>query len=120
MGDGDADHDFGWTAEESEILRQAIADSELLSSAESVRAYLREMRDQKPADEMGAGSDLVRAYELLVFEEAKKRTGAGVAFLDLVMAGRAGLQRAAEKYDPASGYPFDAYARWWIRRALEI
>lgn len=120
VNDAAANRDFGWTVEETGILAGMIADADLLSSAESVRAYLLGVANQQPPLGPVEQKDLAGAHQYLVIEEAKKRTGAGTAFLDLIVAGGAGLARAAQKYDPASGYPFDAYAQWWIRRALEI
>ncbi len=120
MGDWDADHDFGWTVEETGILAARIADADLVASADSVRAYLDGVRNQQPPAGPVEKADLADEHRYLVVAEAKKRTGAGTAFLDLIAAGEAGLARAAEKYDPASGCPFDTYARWWICRALEI
>ena len=100
--------EFGWSAAEPDKLRRSIRDADLVASAESVRAYLKEVTD--PAN----------AHRHLVIEEAKKRTGAGVAFLDLIAAGEAGLRRAEETFDPSAGHSFAAHARWWIRRALDI
>lgn len=120
VSDLDGYREFGWTANEPEILRGMIADADMVASADSVRAFLRRVADQPLPHGQIDETDLVGAHLYLVVAEAKNRTGAGVAFLDLIAAGGAGLSRAAEKYDPASGHPFDAYAQWWIRRALDL
>ncbi|SCX12812.1 sigma factor [Mycolicibacterium fluoranthenivorans] len=103
--------EFGWTAAEAANLRQAIRDADYLATVESWRAYLHGVDDETAPD---------RPYRYLVMAEAKSRTGAGVAFLDLLIAGGAGLQRAMETFDPAAGHPFTVHAQWWIRRAMTL
>jgi len=49
---------------------------------------------------------------------AKRYTGRGMLFLDLIQEGNLGLIRAVDKYDPDKGYPFTTYATWWIRQAI--
>ena len=158
-----ASGDFVWDEEESEALRQARKDAELTASADSVRAYLKQIgkvallnaeeevelakrieaglyATQKVAELAEAGqklpvqqrrdmqwicrdgerakNHLLEANLRLVVSLAKRYTGRGMAFLDLIQEGNLGLIRAVEKFDYTKGYKFSTYATWWIRQAI--
>jgi RNA polymerase primary sigma factor len=92
----------------AEQLRQAE------QSPEEVRWDLRLI----VRDGQRARNHLVEANLRLVVSLAKRYTGRGMAFLDLIQEGSFGLIRAVEKFDYAKGYKFSTYATWWIRQAL--
>ena len=160
---GKASGDFVWDEEESEALRQARKDAELTASADSVRAYLKQIgkvallnaeEEVELAKRIEAGlyaaekmrefaesgeklavamrrdfnwivrdgnrakNHLLEANLRLVVSLAKRYTGRGMAFLDLIQEGNLGLIRAVEKFDYTKGYKFSTYATWWIRQAI--
>ncbi|MCA2216090.1 RNA polymerase sigma factor [Jidongwangia harbinensis] len=157
------DGDFEWDDEESEALKQARRDAELTASADSVRAYLKQIgkvpllnaeQEVELAKRIEAGlyaaerlracdegeeklertmerdlrwigrdgerakNHLLEANLRLVVSLAKRYTGRGMAFLDLIQEGNLGLIRAVEKFDYTKGYKFSTYATWWIRQAI--
>jgi DNA-directed RNA polymerase sigma subunit (sigma70/sigma32) len=70
------------------------------------------------ADGRRARTELLEANLRLVIAVARRFSGRGVAFGDLVQEGNLGLVRAVEKFDHTKGYRFPAYATWWIRQAI--
>lgn len=76
------------------------------------------IREGKGKEKEVAKQKLVNANLRLVVSIAKKYTGHGVLFMDLVQEGGLGLIKAAEKYDYRKGYKFSTYATWWVKQTM--
>ena len=70
------------------------------------------------ADGNEAKNELISANLRLVVAIAKKYTGRGMLFLDLIQEGNMGLIKAVDKFDYTKGFKFSTYATWWIRQAI--
>ncbi len=114
---------------------KASSDSDELDKGDiddSVKMYLREIGKIKLlnaeeeislAKEIAIGNlrakkRLINANLRLVVSIAKKYTGQGLLFLDLIQEGNTGLIRAAEKFDYTKGFKFSTYATWWIKQGI--
>jgi RNA polymerase nonessential primary-like sigma factor len=89
----------------------------LASTKKLTPARTRELRALLNDGER-AKDHLLRANLRLVVSLAKRYTGHGMPFLDLIQEGNLGLIRAVEKFDYTKGFKFSTYATWWIRQAI--
>ena len=94
------------------------ADQEIVI-AKRIERGLKHPKDAKLVqDGLDAKNELISANLRLVVAIAKKYTGRGMLFLDLIQEGNMGLIKAVDKFDYTKGFKFSTYATWWIRQAI--
>ncbi|MCC9178020.1 RNA polymerase sigma factor [Arthrobacter sp. zg-Y750] len=97
---------------------EKLAADELLPAEKQMDPKLKRELQWVSHDGKRAKNHLLEANLRLVVSLAKRYTGRGMLFLDLIQEGNLGLIRAVEKFDYTKGFKFSTYATWWIRQAI--
>ena len=99
-------------------IEAGLFSDEKLAKGGKIAAKALEELEWIAEDGRRAKNHLLEANLRLVVSLAKRYTGRGMLFLDLIQEGNLGLIRAVEKFDYTKGYKFSTYATWWIRQAI--
>ncbi|HOB16734.1 MAG TPA: RNA polymerase sigma factor RpoD [Defluviitoga sp.] len=95
------------------IYLKEISNIELLTPSRERQLAMRAQKGDKKARD-----ELIKANLRLVISIAKRYTGRGLSFLDLIQEGNIGLIKAVDKFDWRKGFKFSTYATWWIRQSI--
>jgi RNA polymerase sigma factor (sigma-70 family) len=110
--------DTGQEVELAKQIKAGLSAEEKLAEGTGLNDEQRLDLERIADDGQRAKNLLLEANLRLVVSLAKRYTGRGMLFLDLIQEGNLGLIRAVEKFDYTKGYKFSTYATWWIRQAI--